>query len=119
MEADRWSSIEANFVLIGTCIPTLFPVVKKLFGNSILGNSHGKGPSDGQGGSGNQNPVPTIGSAQKKRKGTALSPFDTINDDDSKYIILEERYTHQTSSEMRSEDVAVLEEGREIRHKDW
>ncbi|KAK1835977.1 hypothetical protein QBC39DRAFT_340124 [Podospora conica] len=65
---------------------------KKLFGNSVLGNSYGSGPSGGKGLSGDVNPVATIGSMPKKKKSKAASHFDTLNDDDSKYIILEERY---------------------------
>ncbi|KAK1830899.1 hypothetical protein QBC39DRAFT_308119 [Podospora conica] len=114
-----WTNIEANFVLIGVCIPTLFPLAKKLFGNSVLGNSYGSGPSGGKGVSGDVNPVATIGSMPKKKKSKAASQFDTLNDDDSKYIILEERSFHQTTSEVRSEDMAALEEGRGTRHKNW
>ena len=32
-------SIEGNFVLIGACIPTLLPLIRKIFGQSVLGGS--------------------------------------------------------------------------------
>lgn len=104
--------------MIGTCIPTLFPLVKKLFGNSVWGSKRSSGPSGGKPGSG-ENHIATIGSTPKKKKGRTLSQFDTLNDEDSKYIILEERSSHQAPSETRVEDNAALEEGQGTRSRDW
>lgn len=103
-------SIEANFVLIGACIPTMYPLVKRIWGASALGGSTNRTPG-GKGGTssrsgpsglhnGSSNAIVTIGSIPKKsRHGRgavrSITGLDTFHDDsDSKYIILEERSFH-------------------------
>jgi hypothetical protein len=82
-------------VLIGACIPTLFPLAKKFFGASVLSSSSHSAPKDGQ-----KSAIRTIGSYPKnkkrpKRSVLGLSDLDTIKDmdtvnDNNKYITLEE-----------------------------
>lgn len=102
-------SIEGNCVLIGACIPTLFPLVKKIFGASALGGSTPKNSNQKQ--SGPNSTIVTIGSVPKNKKrvksALGLSQLDTVNDD-SKYIILEERSFHASTTELRAEDAAEL-----------
>ncbi|KAK4215053.1 hypothetical protein QBC37DRAFT_460079 [Rhypophila decipiens] len=104
-----WTNIEANFVLIGACIPTLYPLIRRVWGASALGgstnkysNNKNKNSSSGPSGHGSNNAIVTIGSMPKRsrhdrRAGRSVSGLDTFQDsDDSKYIILEER-SFQTS----------------------
>ncbi|KAK3994302.1 hypothetical protein QBC44DRAFT_367827 [Cladorrhinum sp. PSN332] len=119
-----WTNIEACCVLIGACIPTLYPLMKKVFGNSVLGGTSGRsgrsGPSKGNSGSafggrggsnGANNTVITIGSRPKKGRSRTgshhlVSGLDTINDldADSKYVILEERSFHYSTTELAEHD---------------
>lgn len=100
-------------MLIGACIPTLYPLVKKLFGAAALGST----PKDsGQQQNGPNNTIITIGSYPKNKKKPkhntlGLSQLDTVNDD-GKYIILEERSFHTSTSELRPEE-AVAQQQRE------
>ncbi|KAK0618826.1 hypothetical protein B0T14DRAFT_583999 [Immersiella caudata] len=58
------TNIEANFVLIDACIPTMFPLVEKLFGSNALGgdsSGYKKATDD-------TNPIVTIGSYPKKKR---------------------------------------------------
>lgn len=67
-------SIEANCVIIGACIPTLYPLIQRIFGKSALGSTKYD--------SGNQQrpPLQTIGSSvRKKRRPGHLSVLDTVN----------------------------------------
>ena len=118
-----WTNIEANFVLIGACIPTLFPLMRKLFGASVLGGSSCGAPTPGKSGS---NGVQTFGShpnannkSKKSKKG--LSQFDTVDegDSDSKYIILEERSFHYSARDMREEDAPVLQHVKASKQPGW
>ncbi|KAK1756624.1 hypothetical protein QBC47DRAFT_452027 [Echria macrotheca] len=113
-----WTNIEANFVLIGTCIPTLFPLVRQIFGSSALGGSgavsKGQKPTGDHSSSG---PASAFASAKKRAKGSGQ--FDAVADnDDSKYIILEERSFHCVAEDRRSDDASVLETGRKT-PKGW
>jgi hypothetical protein len=95
-------------VLIGACIPTLFPLVKKIFGASALGGNTPKNSGQKQSDANNNNTVVTIGSYPKNKKrpkGSALglSQLDTVSDD-SKYIILDERSFHTSTTELRGEE---------------
>lgn len=113
-----WTNIEANCVIIGACIPTMFPLVKKIFGNKALGDS-GPGPA-GKGPTDDSSPIVTIGSYPKKSRRPKSSQFgleDTV--DDSKYIILEERSYHQSTTELKPGDEAVLEQARGVKHPGW
>lgn len=107
-----WTNIEANCVLIGACIPTLFPLARKLFGASIMGGS--TGPSKPrQTGEANE---ATGGSYAKKKR----SQFDTAADiDDSKYIILEERSFQFNIADRRSDDGLTMKKGRGIKEYEW
>ncbi|KAL2272071.1 hypothetical protein VTJ83DRAFT_1442 [Remersonia thermophila] len=102
-----WTNIEGNCVLIGACIPCMYPLVKKMFGSSVLGGSTSNKYS-------HQNPtgpsaIVTIGSypTKKRTKTGGVTHLDTINDDNNKYIILEERSFHASTTELRAEDVAA------------
>ncbi|KAK4164049.1 hypothetical protein QBC43DRAFT_289282 [Cladorrhinum sp. PSN259] len=112
-----WTNIEACCVLIGACIPTLYPLMKKVFGNSVLGGTSGRsGPSNGNssgakgGSTGPSSTIVTIGSRPKKGRSKSgshlVSNLDTINDldADSKYIILEERSFHYSTTELAEAD---------------
>ncbi|KAK3902693.1 hypothetical protein C8A05DRAFT_33597 [Staphylotrichum tortipilum] len=114
-----WTNIEGNFVLIGACIPTLLPLVRKIFGQSALGGSTPNKESN-QKDSGPNNTIITIGSYPKGKKRAksafGLSQLDTINDE-SKYIILEERSFHASTTELRAEDVAATQSQREQQQK--
>lgn len=104
----RGDSIEGNCVLIGACIPCLYPLVKRVFGASALGGSTPKESHQKQSDQ-NNNTIITIGSYPKKKRGKGtlgLSQLDTINDE-SKYIILEERSFHASTTELRAEETAV------------
>jgi len=113
------NSIEGNFVLIGACIPTLLPLVRKVFGQSALGGSTPPKDSN-QKDSASTNPIVTIGSYPKGKKRVksafGLSQLDTVNDD-SKYIILEERSFHASTTELRAEDVAAAQPRAEQQQK--
>ncbi|KAK0745694.1 hypothetical protein B0T18DRAFT_428801 [Schizothecium vesticola] len=118
-----WTNIEANFVLIGACIPTLFPLMRKLFGASVLGGSSGGAPTPGKSGKSNGMQTfgshPNTGKIKKSKKG--LSQFDTVDDgdSDSKYIILEERSFHYTARDVREEDAPVLEQVKASKQPGW
>ncbi|KAK3331704.1 hypothetical protein B0T19DRAFT_85628 [Cercophora scortea] len=97
-----WTNIEGDLVLIGACIPTLFPLVKLLFGKRALGGST---PPDTDAPSkptlANTNGIVTIGSyAKNKKHRKSLSQFDNLDEADSKYIILEERSFHYSTTEV-------------------
>lgn len=108
----RGDSIEGNCVLIGACIPCLYPLIKKIFGASALGGSTPKDSHQKQSGPEN-NTIITIGSYPKNKKrgkGTlGLSQLDTVNDD-NKYIILEERSFHASTTELRAEEAAAQQQ---------
>lgn len=120
-----WTNVEANCVLIGACIPTMFPLVKKLFGKTALGGSTGPSGGSSNKKTGDSNPIVTIGSYPKKKRGKSnlspLSQFDTVNDEaDNKYIILEERSFHTSTTELRAEDHAkVVEKTTAVRQDGW
>ncbi|KAK1756667.1 hypothetical protein QBC47DRAFT_319740 [Echria macrotheca] len=122
-----WTNIEANCVLIGTCIPTLFPLVKKLFGSTALGGSTPGYSSSRKKTGGQDGPVVTIGSyptnGNKKRRGKSrsLSQFDTVvgEGDDGKYIILEERSFHASTAELRPEDASEMERVKATKQSGW
>ena len=107
--------------MIGACIPTLYPLVKRIFGSSALGGGYPTSGSSGPNKTGDSNTVVTIGSypTKNKRKGRTLSQFDTIDEGDSKYIILEERSFGQSTAEMKPEDLSVIEQGRGIKQQGW
>lgn len=96
-------------MLIGACIPCLYPLVKKVFGASALGGSTPKDSRQIQSGQ-NNNTIITIGSyPNNKNRGKGifgLSELDTINDD-SKYIISEENSFHASKTELRAEGMAA------------
>jgi len=106
-------SIEGNCVLIGACIPTMLPLIRKIFGQSVLGGSTPPKDSNLKDSnlkdSGPNNALITIGSFPKGKKRAksafGLSQLDTV--DDSKYIILEERSFHASTTELQAEDVAA------------
>ncbi|KAK4173346.1 hypothetical protein QBC36DRAFT_245642 [Triangularia setosa] len=116
-----WTNIEANCVIIGACIPCLYPLIRKLFGNSALGGTSSNRPTGNSksgglrgGSNGPSNTVITIGSYAKNRKrgksaAHMASNLDTINDldADSKYIILEERSFHCSTTELTEHDAAA------------
>jgi len=121
-----WTNIEANFVIIGACIPLMLPLAKKIFGSSAFGGSTApsKGPSGKSSGkSGDSKGVSnaTFGSNQKtkkSRKGTA--GFDTVNDDsDSKYIILEERSFHYNETTRDADETSQNERAKAARPNGW
>ncbi|KAK4651098.1 hypothetical protein QC762_0089170 [Podospora pseudocomata] len=116
-----WTNIEANCVIIGACIPRLYPLIRKVFGKSALGSSArptGNSKSAGlRGGStGPSNTVITIGSYAKnkgRKRGKSgshmASNVDTINDldADGKYIVLEERSFHYSTTELTAQDAVA------------
>ncbi|KAK4184960.1 hypothetical protein QBC35DRAFT_476775 [Podospora australis] len=141
-----WTNVEANCVLIGACIPTLYPLMRKVFGNSALGGSTGYaggrsdklGGSSGQKGSGLKgsnnganNTVITIGSYSKKGRTRGksgshamASHLDTINDleGDSKYIILEERSFHASTTQLTQPDDSTARsqpQQQAVKHDRW
>ncbi|KAK4039654.1 hypothetical protein C8A01DRAFT_16397 [Parachaetomium inaequale] len=106
-----WTNIEGNCVLIGACIPCLFPLVKKIFSASALSGSrpkHGKQAHSGPNGT-----IITIGSRPKDRKRArgsfGLSHLETTTDN-SKDIILEERPFHASTAELRLEERIAQQE---------
>ncbi|KAK0736362.1 hypothetical protein B0T21DRAFT_411550 [Apiosordaria backusii] len=124
-------NIEANCVIIGGCIPCLHPLIRKLFGNSVLGGASSNRPTGNSksgglrsGSSGPSNTVITIGSYPKnkgRKRGKLgshmVSNLDTINDLDagSKYIILEERSFHCSTTELTEQDAVAA--NAQIAHK--
>jgi hypothetical protein len=110
-------SIEGNCVLIGACIPCLFPLVKKIFGASALSGSRPKlanqahGRSDGT--------IITIGSHPKDKKrardSLGLSQLDTITDD-NKDVILEKGSFHASTTELRLEGT-IAQQGQQNQHQ--
>ncbi|KAK4223429.1 hypothetical protein QBC38DRAFT_52011 [Podospora fimiseda] len=122
-----WTNIEACCVLIGACIPTLYPMMKKIFGNSVLGGTSRRTASkgtpgsgykmsgrSGRSGSGANGTVVTIGSRPKKGRSRTGSHhlntnLDTINDIDAdgKYVILEERSFHYSTTELAEHDAVA------------
>ncbi|KAL2132153.1 hypothetical protein VTI74DRAFT_4159 [Chaetomium olivicolor] len=101
-----WTNIEGNCVLIGTCIPTLFPLAKKVFGATVLGGGTPKNSHQKQ--SGPNRAIITIGSYpknKKRAKGTmGLWQLDTVNE--SKCIILGEHPGHANTTELLAEAAA-------------
>lgn len=61
-------------MIIGACIPTLYPLIQRIFGSSALGNT--KTDSSNQ----QRPPLQTIGSSvQNKRRLNHLSVLDTVD----------------------------------------
>jgi hypothetical protein len=115
-------SIEGNCVTIGACIPTLYPLIKRIFGARVLGGSTPKNSNQKQGGPKDNNTIVTIGASPRKKKPAKdtlldLSQLDTVNED-NKYIALEERSSHGSASELRDNDTSTkhqdLEEGGHV-----
>ena len=95
-----WTNIEANCVLIGACIPTLYPLAKQIFGSAVLGgstpNRGASGPDDPSAG------IVTIGSHGKRKKpDISLFELETDTRTGSRDVILEDR---PMSSSARSVD---------------
>ena len=69
------------------------------------------------------NPIATIGSyptGTKGRKGKkSMSQFDDIDEEQNKYIILEERSFHCSTSELRAEDRILEEQARATKADGW
>ncbi len=101
-------SIEANCVLIGACIPTLYPLVKKVFGSSALGGST-PNENDGSGPQGKKYNIVTIGSTGKKRKiWTSTFELETTRAAESQDVILgieQARSVHSGREGQRDERV--------------
>ncbi|KAL2127402.1 hypothetical protein VTI74DRAFT_10804 [Chaetomium olivicolor] len=106
-----WTNIEANCVLIGACIPCLYPLIQKLFGASALGSST---PGDEE-----REAIVTIGShpkeEQRVKRPHCLSGLghstDHVNGRKSAngYIVLEERPSRPNNAEQwAAEAVAEL-----------
>lgn len=125
------TSIEANCVIIGACIPILLPLMKKIFGSSAFGST-GKptgAPSGMSGPSGKKSNkttgLSTFGSYQAghgtaKSKKKLSSHFDNLDDsEDSKYIILEERSFQYSTKTVGDEDASVLERAKATRQEGW
>ncbi|KAL2021739.1 hypothetical protein VTK56DRAFT_6682 [Thermocarpiscus australiensis] len=112
-----WTNIEGNCVTIGACIPTLFPLVKKLFGASALGGSsrtkrsdQGQ-PSGPSGPSGPSTAVVTIGSyPRSKNRPRKVSQLETVNDDDNKAIALEEHPSASSTAPLRAGEGAAAQQ---------
>ena len=66
-------SIEANFVLIGACIPTLYPLLTKIFGAAVLGSAASRsGTKSGR------PTIQTIGSFKSRKKRSGLTTLDHL-----------------------------------------
>ncbi len=99
--------------------------MRQLFGASILGSSKPRvtgGTGDGK--SGERNHIATFGSFPasgkgKKSKKSSLTQFAEMEGDQSKYIILEERSFHRSTSELRPEDEVMLEQARATKPAGW
>lgn len=90
-------------MLIGACIPTLFPLVKKIFGASALGVNTPK--RSGQKQSGPTIGVATIGSYPKnRRRPKSTLGLTQLDDDEAKSIALAERSLAASTTELRQED---------------
>jgi hypothetical protein len=115
-----WTNIEANFVVIGACIPLMLPLAKKIFGSSAFGGSSGpsrpSGNKDSKG-----TPLATFGSTQKSKKSKkGTNGFDTMNEDsDSKYIILEERSFQFNEIARDPDETSTHERARSVRPGGW
>ncbi|KAL2146181.1 hypothetical protein VTI28DRAFT_5021 [Corynascus sepedonium] len=107
--ADRiifWTNIEASCVIIGACIPCLFPLVKKLFGASALSGGTGKQDDHQRGGS--NKAIVTIGSPLRGIRRAPRSPFglselDTITDNSKPDVL--ELSIHASTTELRVDDI--------------
>lgn len=113
-----WYTALKPTVIIGACIPCLYPLIRMVFGKSALGSSArptGNSKSAGLrgGNTGPSNTVITIGSYAKnkgRKRGKSgshmASNLDTITDldADGKYIILEERSFHYSTTELTAQD---------------
>lgn len=86
----------------------MYPLVKKIFGNRALGGSTPN--KDSHQNRAGPSAIVTIGSYPNKKRTKnntiGLSQLDTVNDD-NKYIILEERSFHASTTELRAEDAAA------------
>lgn len=108
-----WTNIEANCVIIGACIPCLYPLVKKVFGASALSGGTPRHQNQNQGGT-----IITIGSSPKRQRRPVrpfgLSELDTRNGE-NKNGAVQERTLHISTTELRAEDMdqRVSESGQE------
>jgi len=119
-----WTNIEANFVVIGACIPLMLPVAKKIFGSSAFHGSSGATGPTGQSHDSKGTPLGTFGSSgksKKSRKSTkSTTGFDTVNEDsDSKYIILEERSFQFSEAARDPEETSTHERVKAARGDAW
>ncbi|KAK3387970.1 hypothetical protein B0H63DRAFT_167655 [Podospora didyma] len=90
-----WTNVEGNCILIGACIPTLYPLVRRIFGSSALG---GIAPKEENKGTDSNNP-PTIGSDPKKRKPVKSTlRYDTTDELESKFVVEERPIIINTSA---------------------
>jgi len=102
-------SIEGNCVLIGACIPTLYPLIKKIFGARVLGGSTPKNSNQNGSGPNKNYAIITIGSSpQRKRyaRGAVfeLSQLDTIDEDNKHQVAIEVRSLNNQTVGLRDED---------------
>jgi hypothetical protein len=104
----------------------LFPLVRQLFGASILGSSKPRvtAGTGSEGRTGERNHMATFGSYTatgkgKKSKKSSLTQFAEMEGDHTKYIILEERSYHQSTSELRADDEVMLEQARATKPAGW
>ena len=97
-----WTCVEGNCILIGACIPTLYPLVRQVFGSSALG---GITPRLENKETDSNNP-PTIGSYPKEKKPVKSTlRFDTTDEIESKFMV-EERSVVLNTSDARDEEAA-------------
>ncbi|KAK4096009.1 hypothetical protein N658DRAFT_528045 [Parathielavia hyrcaniae] len=105
-----WTNIEANCVIIGACIPCLYPLVKKLWGTAALETKKRstQGRSDGS------NTVITIGGSAVKPKKRARQPprlpIDITHDDNDQYglQVLHKDSVHTSTTELWDEEIDVV-----------
>ncbi|KAK4232889.1 hypothetical protein C8A03DRAFT_19924 [Achaetomium macrosporum] len=108
-----WTSIEGNCVIIGACIPTLYPLLNKVFGATVLGAA----PETAE-----QGAIATIGSRHKGKQ-QAKAPLDVSRPDtvqrgreSGAYMISEELLARtDTAEQWAGETVAQLlqQQGRQ------
>lgn len=120
-----WTNIEANFVVIGACIPLMLPLAKKIFGSSAFHGSSGATGPTGKSLDSKGNALGTFGSSgktKKSRKSTrSTTGFNTVNeeDSDSKYIILEERSFQFSEAPRDPDETSTHERAKAARGDGW
>ncbi|EUC46837.1 hypothetical protein COCMIDRAFT_35570 [Bipolaris oryzae ATCC 44560] len=105
-----WTSIEGNAIIIAACIPTLQPLIDRIFGRGVFGSTRGeRGRSDYESHGQNATKLITIGSktfrSSRRHKKTGIS--DTTIGQESQESILSFNRRHVNHRSKGEEDLVI------------